>query len=154
MKLSISQKTLDVWKEELLNAKHKEIGGVLFGEHVGDEEFRLIKFTTQRRRGGEASFKRKGREASRSLKRLSKAHGNDHSRFNYLGEWHSHPNAPAIPSTVDCRTMQSLLDDKTTIANFLVLMILRVNGQQELEVSASTFLASGHILECEIEIAD
>lgn len=154
MKLSISQKTIDAWKSEILNAKRNEIGGVLFGEHLGDKEFRLVEFTTQHRRGGEVSFKRKGREASQNLKRLSKTYGNDHRRFNYLGEWHSHPNAPVVPSIVDCRTMQNLLDDKSTNANFLVLMILRVNGLHELEMSANTFLASGHILECEIELAE
>ena len=152
MKLLISQKTLDRWKIKLLDAKQKEIGGVLFGEHVGDAEFRLVDFTLQRRRGREVSFRRKGREAGKSLKRLSKQHGNDHARFNYLGEWHSHPNAPAVPSRIDCETMQSLRRDKETDANFLVLIVVRVGGLGTLEVSATTFLASGHIVECNVRV--
>jgi len=152
MKLKIDQKTLEDWKAALVKAKDKEVGGVLFGEHLGERDFQLIEFTQQRRRGDVVSFRRKGREAKRSLKRLSAAHGNDHTRFNYLGEWHSHPNAPAVPSQRDCLTMQNLLADPKTDAHFLVLIILRINGSRNIEMSANAFLASGHILECAIEI--
>lgn len=152
MKLRIDQKTIEQWKSALSKAKEKEVGGVLFGEHVGERDFRLIEFTQQRRRGDVVSFRRKGCEAKRSLKKISAAYGNEHTRFNYLGEWHSHPNAPAVPSQRDCLTMQSLLADPKTDANFLVLIILRINGSRDIEMSANAFLSSGHILECEIEI--
>lgn len=152
MKLRIAQKTLEAWTSALERAGAVEVGGVLFGEHLDAEEFRLLDITEQRRRGDETSFRRKSREATRALKRLSKAHGNDHTRFNYLGEWHSHPNAPAIPSRRDCLTMQSLLVDPTSDANFLVLIIVRLKKTGEMELSANTFLASGHILDCDIVI--
>lgn len=145
---------LDAWREELKRAKRNEIGGVLFGEHVGTDEFTLLEFTIQRKRGGKTSFKRRWQEATRNLERFSKEYGNDHRRFNYLGEWHSHPNAPVSPSTMDIHTMRDLLKDESTDANFLVLIVLRVNGEKELEISANTFLASGHVLGCEIELTD
>lgn len=154
MKLRIAKQTLEAWTLALEKASTKEIGGVLFGEHVGTEDFRVVNITEQRRKGGEASFRRKSREAKRALKRLSAAHGNDHERFNYLGEWHSHPNTPAIPSHRDCLTMQSLLADTPSDANFLVLIIVRINGFGDIELSANTFLASGHMLECDIQIED
>jgi integrative and conjugative element protein (TIGR02256 family) len=152
MKLIIDQKLIESWKSTLLKAKQKEIGGVLFGEHIGDKEFRLVEFTLQSQQGGEASFRRIGCEARKSLKQISQSYGNDHTQFNYLGEWHSHPNSLVIPSEKDCETMHAILDDESTSSNFLVLMILKINHQSNIELSASTFLASGHILECQIAI--
>lgn len=152
MKLQINQKTLEAWKTALINAGENEIGGVLFGEHLGEEDFRLIEFTQQRLNGNAMSFQRIASEARTSLKRLSTDHGNDHTRFNYLGEWHSHPNTSAAPSQVDYITMKNLLADPETSANFLVLMILRVSEGRDIELSINTFLASGHVLECELDI--
>lgn len=154
MKLRIAQKTLEAWRSALGSAGTKEVGGVLFGEHVGAEDFRVVEITKQRRKGGEVSFRRKSREAKRALKRLSKTHGHNYTRFNYLGEWHSHPNAPVMPSQRDCLTMQSLLADPDSDAYFLVLIIVRINGFGQIELSANTFLASGHMLECSIQIED
>ena len=48
--------------------------------------------------------------------------------------------------------MREILDHPDTIANFLVLLIVRLAHTESLELSAHAFLASGHILECEIEI--
>ena len=152
MKLRIQQRTLEIWVNLLRKAGTKETGGILFGEHVDNDEFRLLEITKQRRKGDEVSFRRKPREAKRSLKKLRAAYDNDHTRFNYLGEWHSHPNAPAIPSRLDGETMQGLLADPKSDAHFLVLIIVRLNERDELELSANAFLASGHILECEVII--
>ena len=152
MKLRVKQKTLEKWEGWLRKADRKETGGVLFGEHVGDNDFRLVEITQQKHKGDEVSFRRKPREAKRSLKKLSEAYDNDHTRFNYFGEWHSHPNAPAIPSRRDCVTMQGMLEDKKSDANFLVLIIVRINALGTLELSATTFLAFGHIFECNVHI--
>ncbi len=152
MKLLIDKEILESWRMALIEAKQNEVGGILFGEHIDNEEFRLVEFTIQKKQGNKASFRRKANEARKSLKNLSKAYGNEHAQFNYLGEWHSHPNSLAIPSEMDIETMQSILNDESSVANFLVLMVLKVNHENFIEMSASTFLASGHILECQIEI--
>ncbi|WP_022951182.1 Mov34/MPN/PAD-1 family protein [Leucothrix mucor] len=152
MKLRINQKTLEAWRTVLLNAKEREIGGVLFGEHVNEDQFRIIEFTQQKRYGDAISFQRHAGEARESLKRLSTNYGNDYTRFNYLGEWHSHPNASAAPSKIDRETMKNLVSDPTTGANFLVLIILRINENCDIELTGTSFLASNHVLECELYI--
>ena len=85
---------------------------------------------------------------------MSAKHGHNYERFNYLGEWHSHPNAPAVPSPRDSLTIREILDHPETDANFLVLLIVRLTRTEVLEMSAHAFLASGQILECEIEIQE
>ncbi len=152
MKLRIAQKTLDGWVKALRRARCREIGGVLFGEHVGEADFRIVEATTQARGGNDVAFQRKAGKARRDLKSLARRHGDDPERFNYLGEWHSHPNAPATPSSVDEITMYQLLADPETYVNFLVLLINRLNDQGALELSAVAYLASGHKIPCDIVV--
>ena len=152
MKLRIAQKTLDGWAKALRRARHREIGGVLFGEHVSEADFRIVEATTQARGGNNVAFQRKVGKARRDLKSLARRHGDDPERFNYLGEWHSHPNAPAAPSCVDEITMYQLLADPETNVNFLVLLVNRLNDQGALELSAVAYLASGHKIPCDIVV--
>ena len=148
MKLRIAQQTIDSWTTALRRARRREIGGVLFGEHVGEADFRIVEATIQTRGGNDITFQRKASKARRDLKSLSRHHGNDPERFNYLGEWHSHPHAPAVPSHVDETTMCQLLFDPETTVNFLILLINRLNEQGKLELSAVAYLASGHKIPC------
>lgn len=48
--------------------------------------------------------------------------------------------------------MRELLTDPATVANFLILLIVRENATRDLELSANAFLASGHVIVCDIEI--
>lgn len=152
MRLRIGQKTVDRWQKNLARARRREVGGILFGEHVGNADFRIIEATTQSFGGNPITFRRKGGKARRNLKSLSKRHGDDPSRFNYLGEWHSHPNAPAHPSRVDEVTMYELLRDHESDVHFLVLLINRLNDAGQLELYATAYLASGHKVPCDILI--
>ena len=108
--------------------------------------------TTQARGGSDDTFQRKVGKARRDLKSMSRRHGHDPERFNYLGEWHSHPHAPAVPSHVDEITMYQLLADPETVVNFLVLLINRLNEHGALELSAVAYLASGHKIPCDTVI--
>lgn len=150
MKLRIAYKTIDYWVTALMRARLREIGGILFGEHVGDADFRIVEATIQDQGGNDITFRREASKARRDLKTLSRRHGNNPERFNYLGEWHSHPSAPAAPSPTDEITMRELLDDPETTVNFLVLLINRLIDRDTLEISAVAFLASGHKIPCEI----
>ncbi|MCY3701543.1 MAG: Mov34/MPN/PAD-1 family protein [Rhodospirillales bacterium] len=152
MKLLIAKQKIEALRNALRLAGGNEIGGVLFGEHTGDAQFRVVELTYQHRQGDETAFRRRGRTARRELKRMSAKRQNDYKRFNYLGEWHSHPNALALPSVRDSLTIREILEHSDTNANFLVLLIVRLAQTEHLEMSAHAFLASGHTLECEIQV--
>ncbi len=138
---------------DLNRARHKEIGGVLFGEQIAEGDFRIVETTRQRFFGGTATtFKRRGGMARKEILALHEKFGGDPNRFNYLGEWHSHPNAPARPSFQDETTMHNLLADQSGVVNFLVLIIVKLDEQAQLHIGARTYLASGHNLDCKIEI--
>ena len=76
------------------------------------------------------------------------------TRFNYLGEWHSHPSFEPLPSDTDIRTMQSLVEDPDVGVNFLVLMVCRMaSGRgRVLELTATAFRAGANPLAVPISV--
>ncbi|NOX93597.1 MAG: hypothetical protein GXP04_00445 [Alphaproteobacteria bacterium] len=146
---------IERWASDLKKAGHKEIGGVLFGEQISEGDFRIVEATRQRFFGGTAmTFNRRGGAARKEILALHKKFGGNPERFNYFGEWHSHPNAPALPSLQDETTMYNLLADQGEAVNFLVLIIVKLDQDARFHIGATTYLASGHKLNCEIEIED
>ncbi|MEM1154830.1 MAG: Mov34/MPN/PAD-1 family protein [Pseudomonadota bacterium] len=144
---------IDQWTVDLNRARRKEIGGVLFGEQISEGDFRIVKATRQRFFGGTAmTFKRRGTAARKAILDLHKQFGGDPRKYNYLGEWHSHPNAPALPSPQDELTMGELLADQGGAVNFLVLLIVKLDAKARFHIAARSYLASGHTLACDIEI--
>jgi hypothetical protein len=80
--------------------------------------------------------------------------GNDFTRFNYLGEWHSHPSFEPLPSDTDIRTMQSMVEAPDVGVNFLVLMVCRMaSGRgRVLELTATAFRAGATPLAVPISV--
>jgi hypothetical protein len=65
--------------------------------------------------------------------------GRDYERFNYLGEWHSHPSFTTRPSRSDVRSMYRIVSEPSVGANFAALVIVRLAARAELEMSACVF---------------
>lgn len=126
-------------KRELRAAGRREIGGLLMGEHVADDVFRLVDISVQRSGGSASCFTRDPRDHQRQLDDFFDRHNRDYARFNYLGEWHSHPSFPPYPSSTDIATMQEIVRSPDVAVNFLVLLIVRLRGRSAIEVSATAF---------------
>lgn len=127
----------------LKRAGHKECGGVLMGEHIGPNHFAVRQLTVHRP-GAVAFFVRRLGGVVSAIKRYCQAHGNDYQRFNYLGEWHSHPLFSVQPSAQDHASMRELVTDHSVGANFVVLMVVRLNSA-ELDGSVHTYLPDGSV---------
>lgn len=126
--------------EALRKAGKKEIGGILMGEHESDNTFIVRKITIQRYGGTFSSFVRVGRLVISSLRRFFRDTGHDYSRYNYLGEWHSHPSFSTTPSIKDYESMWDIVEDTEIGARFAVLIILKLNESRALEGSVTIFL--------------
>lgn len=125
---------------ELHRAGWREIGGILMGEHVGENFFRIVECTVQARGGTASRFVRQPEDPDAALKQFAEEHGHDHHRFNYLGEWHSHPCHPLLPSLTDARTMAGIVENPGTGANFAVLLLVRLGRAGILEAAARVYL--------------
>ncbi|MEQ1947412.1 MAG: Mov34/MPN/PAD-1 family protein [Bryobacteraceae bacterium] len=141
MQLLVARPVIQRLERELRRAGRREIGGLLMGEHVRDELFRLVELSVQRGGGTNACFIRRPQDHKAQLEKFFAGTGNDFSRFNYMGEWHSHPSFEPLPSDTDIRTMQSMVEDPDAGVNFLVLMVCRMaSGRgRVLELTATAF---------------
>lgn len=128
--------------DALRKAGQQEIGGILMGEHLSGQTFKISEITIQRNRGTFASFERLFSGFSSALKGFFRKTSYDFTRFNYLGEWHSHPSFDVIPSARDSATMREIVSDPTVGANFVVLMIVRLYDTK-MRGTVTTYLPNG-----------
>ncbi len=119
------------------------------GEHVGHNQFAVRTLTVQG--GGTfASFVRGMRAALHAVKEFLQRSNHEYTRFNYLGEWHSHPSFSVQPSSTDHRAMLDIVTNPTVGANFVVLLIFKLTSLGVLEGSAHTYLPDGSVLTSEL----
>lgn len=140
-------------RDALWRAGRNECGGVLMGEHVGHNHF-VVRALTFERTGSFARFLRGVRVATSALRAFFKRTGNDYSRFNYLGEWHSHPSFPTEPSTTDHGSMMRIVQDPAVGANFAVLVIVRLDQHHNLQGSAHTYLPDGSVRRSQLDFLE
>jgi len=125
---------------ELSLAGRRETGGLLLAEQLDDQgRFRVVDVTVDPSGGESAYFERRPELHAQALEAFFEKHGNDFGRFNYLGEWHSHPSFPVDPSSTDMRTMQAMVEDAGNI-DFAVLMIVRLRMFVMLQVGTYLFI--------------
>ena len=134
----------------LERAGNQEIGGVLMGEHIAEAEFRIVDLTIQEQFGSVAFFVRLVADIVKPLKGFFKRTGYNYRKFNYLGEWHSHPTFPPVPSQKDIQSMQEIVTDPDTGANFVILLIMQLKDGQEIEATVTTFLRDGKFFKCQL----
>jgi [CysO sulfur-carrier protein]-S-L-cysteine hydrolase len=139
MQLLLPPQIIKRLRRELGRAGRKEVGGLLMGEHVRDETFRVIEVSVQRSGGSRACFVRDPANHQVQLQEFFSRTGENYTRFNYLGEWHSHPSFEPYPSPTDIQTMQSIVHDPSTGVNFLVLLIPRLSTGGKIEITATAF---------------
>jgi proteasome lid subunit RPN8/RPN11 len=132
----------DTIRAALLKAGRREVGGILMAEHIGPNTFEL-KDLTVHRRGSVFNFVRAIEEALGRLRTFFDRAQHDYTRFNYIGEWHSHPSFEPVPSPRDDESMREIIKDPEVGANFVVLLIVKLEGQGELCGSLHTYLPDG-----------
>ena len=121
---------------ELSRAGSREVGGVLLGEQLQADTFRLVELTVQRDGATAACFVRRPETHRAAIEGFFERTGHDYQRFNYLGEWHSHPQFPAAPSATDLAAMQRLVEDDGEAPPFAILLIARLDDRRSLQLSA------------------
>lgn len=142
LSLVLPPEVVEILLVALQKAGRHEIGGILMAEHVGLNEFKVTDVTVHRR-GGVASFVRRIEDAIGKLRSFFHQTDCDYQRFNYLGEWHSHPLFEPIPSRRDDASMFEIVDDESIGANFAVLLIVKLDPHGQLVGTAHTYLPDG-----------
>jgi proteasome lid subunit RPN8/RPN11 len=137
MKLLLPLEIQDVLVRELRAEGRRECGGILFGKHVGENLFQIAGITKQKGGGTNSHFIRDPTQHADQLDQFFRERSEDCSRFNYLGEWHSHPSFEVAPSSADLLSMSELVCDPSVGVNFAVLLIARLERPCDLNFSAT-----------------
>lgn len=126
-------------EQALRRAGGREIGGVLMGEALESDTFRVVDFSIQYGGGTVSSFVRALGSVLVPLQQFFESTSRNYRCYNYLGEWHSHPTFAPEPSARDHATMQEIADDPEVGANFVILMVVKLqDGALQATVSGYT----------------
>jgi integrative and conjugative element protein (TIGR02256 family) len=139
MQISLPREVVARMKPFLRKAGTREIGGVLMGEQIEPGQFRIVDFSVDGTSGSTAHFVRSPEHHHEALQAFFTRTGNAFGRFNYLGEWHSHPSFPTRPSREDVLSMQDLVHGERNI-HFAVLLIVRLRWMTWMDQSATLFM--------------
>jgi hypothetical protein len=142
---SASRKIADA----LEKAGRREVGGILMGEHIGMNEFAVAELTVHKR-GALASFVRRIEEAVDHLSSFFARTEHDYTRFNYIGEWHSHPLFELEPSVRDDVSMMEIVLDPRVGAKFLVLLLVKLDTDGSLLVRGHLYLPDATKERCDV----
>ena len=126
-------------RDALAAGGKREVGGVLMGEHVGDETFRIRDITVQLKGGMFARFIRLVEHIVAPLRNFFRATNHDYTRFNYMGEWHSHHSFALKPSQTDEDTMLEIVTDPLLGAHFVILLLARLSAANELQCAVTVY---------------
>lgn len=126
MRIDFPKEYVDLITQACRGSDINEIGGILFGEHIGSNHFKVADITVDEQ-GLVASFKRSIKHVLGACKKFFGKTNHDYTRFNYLGEWHSHPRYAITPSSRDDQSMIEIVCDESVGANFVILMIVRLD---------------------------
>lgn len=138
VKIELPKSQIARMKTLLKNAGRREIGGVLMAEQIDHGSFRIVDFSVDEVSGSQAHFVRSTEHHQAALHEFFARTGNQYERFNYLGEWHSHPSFPVRPSIEDADSMQSLVEGERGIS-FAALLIVKRSAFWRFECSAMLF---------------
>lgn len=151
IKLILPPQIRETVKAALQKAGEREVGGVLMAEHIGMNEFE-VKELTIHRRGTFFNFVRRIEEAVTRMLSFFERAKHEYTRFNYIGEWHSHPRFAPVPSEPDDASMMAIVQDPELGANFVVLLIVKLDKAASFIATAHTYLPDGSkhasIVEC------
>lgn len=149
MQLLVPSDIRRTMRRQMVRARKREIGGILMGEEVSIQRFRIVDFSVDAESGTSGHFVRDADYHERELHAFFQRTGANYRRFNYLGEWHTHPSFDVQPSLQDIHSMQGLVDSSRDV-DFAVLLIARVKWLWCFQCSASLFVRQRAPTEIEV----
>jgi integrative and conjugative element protein (TIGR02256 family) len=151
LRLTLPAEIAQQMARALDRSRKREIGGVMMGEHLSGEAF-IVREITIHRIGAFASFLRRMEEALSPLSRFFERTQRQYTRFNYIGEWHSHPSFPPLPSSCDSLSMREIVEDSSVGAHFAALLIIKLDEAGSLVGTVHAFFPGGGIEPAELTI--
>ncbi len=115
----------------------REIGGWLVAEQIAPGDFALVGFTVDLEVGTRDRFDSLPGLHTEQLDEILAENGKREGRVDYLGEWHSHPTFPPVPSETDMAAMTNMVERSGP--SFAALVIVRLLNMASIEATITTF---------------
>lgn len=131
LKIIVNDKILDdIRKYYGLNTNY-ETGGILLGKF--NKENRVVEITEVHELKtnffSRILYKRSGRKAQKIInRRWHETNG----VINYIGEWHTHPNMQAVPSSTDISSLKEITEKVKGVLPGTILIIAGKENQTNL----------------------
>lgn len=120
-----------------------EVGGLMMGEHVGQNTFRVTDVSLKL---GEPGRYYLNPAEHRSFVEAFWAKFPDRSRFSLIGSWHSHPSGEPVPSGSDLRTLKETMAHPSTDLAFKVLLIVCRDAAEQLRTGGVVLVQDPKVL--------
>jgi integrative and conjugative element protein (TIGR02256 family) len=126
LNIEIQDKLLNELYAVGLNHYQKEFGGLLIGKYSDDFKTCIIETTVLpvKYKSSKYSFER----GKAGLKGKLTEFYNSEPRLFYVGEWHTHPDSLAIPSSKDKSAMKEIEDNSDVNITSPLLLIIGLNN--------------------------
>lgn len=141
VQLGLPRRVREQMMAALARAGEREIGGILMARQMRPGAFEIVDFSIDEISGERAHFVRDHSYHNTFLEAFFERTGRDYETYNYVGEWHSHPRLPTVPSITDLETMEGLVNGERDIP-FAVLLVVRSDRPSEF-IATSTFHQRG-----------
>lgn len=142
VQLILRRAIIEKMKARLARACDREIGGVLMARQIMPGIFEIVEFSVDELTGERAHFVRDHAYHNEFLDAFFERTGHDYENYNYIGEWHSHPRLPILPSITDLESMEDLVNGERDIP-FAVLLVVRSDAPSEF-LAMATFHQRGN----------
>jgi len=128
-RVSLSEAVAAKIRDGIPHRSQVEAGGVMLGELVGDDTFRVtdVSLTIGKRRHYYCDPPEHQPFVDEFFARFP-----DRKRFGLIGTWHSHPSGNAMPGRGDLQALKDKMASPLCDLSFMVLLIACLNGAAEL----------------------
>lgn len=110
----------------------KEVGGILLGQFAGGIIYEVTEMACINSLHSTRIYYRRDVKKAQSI--INKRWRETNGEINYLGEWHTHPNMFATPSTTDMESLSAIMDKVGNVLPVVMLLILGANNKTSLNV--------------------
>lgn len=142
LSLTVPRSQLAKLQVYLTQGGKREIGGWLIAEQIAPGEFELVGITVDLEAGTRDRFASLPEPHSEQMDRILLENSGRVGQVNYLGEWHSHPTFPPVPSEIDFASMTDMVANSGP--SFAVLVIVRLMDNASVQATITTF-QRGHL---------
>jgi [CysO sulfur-carrier protein]-S-L-cysteine hydrolase len=137
LSLTVPRSQLAKLRIHLKKGGNREIGGWLVAEQTAPGKFELVGLTVDLEVGTRDRFDSLPEPHSQQMDRILLENSGRAGRVDYLGEWHSHPTFPPIPSQIDVAAMTDMVENNGP--SFAALVIVRLMADASIQATITTF---------------